>query len=705
MLATREEPIFDLSGTRVPSTTATMNAERASRVSRAYQAAISVAGLGLWVAAAAAVMVPPVGEDHLGIFAFVPLVVLVGLFPQHLRMPVGPKLTRERLTFTLADAVILLVASWYGLAAAVFTAGIEGFTSSRRTVRKLPSNLFSSSIMSLSAAAGAAALAGTLSLAFHQPPSGGRPPVLAAAVALLVASICQTLANSVLLATLLALRHGRNILGYWAEFLTGAAPMFLPTCTSATVLYLAFRMDALIMLVVLGPVLFTVYVFHRIYRMSIQHRITDMEKAHRETIEALAVAINAKDEVTHEHVLRVQIYASGVARLLGCSDEQVEALKAGALLHDIGKIAVPDYIINKPGKLTASEFERMKLHTVAGAQILGRVEFPYPIVPVVRHHHERWDGKGYPDGLQGEAIPLTARILSVVDCFDAVREDRQYRKGMTREQALDLIVAGSGTQYDPRVVGTFISHLGSFEAEIEASRNRPVPTFGIEPVEALSDAARAVAPAAGLAEESSAERLSSTATLRADAGALFQLARSVIAAKGRGEALAAFTEGLAAFVRYDLCVVVLAAPDTGENVVAHASGACAPFLAERRMKAAEGVTGWVIANGTPFFNTDPKLDLPAAIAAGGGFRTLASVPLRAPEGATRGAVTIYSATFAAYSQEQQQLLEESAKLLATALTTLADSGPAESGPSRRDEGSGRAVEGRASTHEPASSTR
>src|SRR5262249_23899301 len=162
-----------------------------------------------------------------------------------------------------------------------------------------------------------------------------------------------------------------------------------------------------------------------------------------------AVAINAKDEVPHEHVLRVQIYAAGVARLLGCSDAEVDALKAGALLHDIGKIAVPDYILNKPGKLTAAEFEKMKIHTVVGAQIMERVNFPYPVVPIVRHHHERWDGRGYPDGKAGDQIPLTARILTVVDCFDAVREDRQYRKGMTRDQACAFLRENAGTQFDP----------------------------------------------------------------------------------------------------------------------------------------------------------------------------------------------------------------------------------------------------------------
>ncbi|MEJ7708661.1 MAG: HD-GYP domain-containing protein [Pyrinomonadaceae bacterium] len=182
-------------------------------------------------------------------------------------------------------------------------------------------------------------------------------------------------------------------------------------------------------------------------------------KSQREIVEALALAINAKDEVTHGHVVRVQVYAAGVARMLGCSQEEIEALKAGALLHDVGKIAVPDYILNKPGKLTAAEFEKMKVHTVVGAQILSKVQFSFPVVPIVRHHHERWDGKGYPDGLKSDEIPLTARVLSVVDCFDALREDRPYRQGMTRESAIDYLLRHSGTMYDPHVVSTFIANL------------------------------------------------------------------------------------------------------------------------------------------------------------------------------------------------------------------------------------------------------
>src|SRR5919108_271726 len=146
---------------------------------------------------------------------------------------------------------------------------------------------------------------------------------------------------------------------------------------------------------------------------------------------------------------RVQIYAEGLGQLFKLSEAEIEALKAGALLHDIGKLAVPDHILNKPGKLTEAEFERMKIHTTVGAQILERVGFPYPVVPIVRYHHERWDGGGYPEGLKGEEIPLTARILSVVDCFDSAREDRPYRRGMTPEEAINYVLEESGKTYDP----------------------------------------------------------------------------------------------------------------------------------------------------------------------------------------------------------------------------------------------------------------
>lgn len=387
-----------------------------------------------------------------------------------------------------------------------------------------------------------------------------------------------------------------------------------------------------------------------------------MEKTHRKTIEALAVAINAKDEVTDDHVLRVQIYASGVARALGCSSDEIEALKAGALLHDIGKIAVPDYVLSKPGKLTAAEFEKIKIHTIAGARILSRVEFPYPIVPVVRHHHERWDGSGYPDGLAGDDIPLTARILTVVDSFDVMREDRQYRKGMSRQDAKDLIVRGSGKQYDPRVVDVFITNLPEFEAEIRALRSPTLQRFGLEPTEQLSEAAP---PSSDLAEEDdetiSHERGSD------EMKALCDLAKTVISASGKDEIIAAFTQTLNAVIPYCTCAITFIDPITGNSTVTHAVGRHRQDLLGRPIAAGEGVTGWVLANRKPFCNSDPKLDLPAALVGQSpDYRTLASFPI-VSNSVMYGVLTVYSSALSEYTKPHQRLIEEAVALMATAI--------------------------------------
>src|SRR5262249_23619318 len=134
------------------------------------------------------------------------------------------------------------------------------------------------------------------------------------------------------------------------------------------------------------------------------------------------------------------------------SEPDLEALQAAAVLHDIGKLAVPEHIISKPGKLTPEEFEKMKIHPIVGAEILERVKFPYPVVPIVAAHHEKWDGSGYPNGLKLEEIPIGARILSAVDCLDALSSDRQYRRALPLDKAMEIVASQSGKAYDPSVV-------------------------------------------------------------------------------------------------------------------------------------------------------------------------------------------------------------------------------------------------------------
>ena len=186
--------------------------------------------------------------------------------------------------------------------------------------------------------------------------------------------------------------------------------------------------------------------------------LSEVNQMHQATIEAFATAVDAKDQVTHGHIRRVQTYSLAVARDLGANDDATQkGLEAAALLHDVGKIGIPEHILNKPGRLTPDEFEVMKGHVTIGADILSTIDFPFPVVPIVRSHHENWDGTGYPAGVLGEDIPLGARILSVVDCFDALTSDRPYRAAMPVEAAFDILRARSGTMYDPTIVERFIT--------------------------------------------------------------------------------------------------------------------------------------------------------------------------------------------------------------------------------------------------------
>src|SRR5690606_2211052 len=223
---------------------------------------------------------------------------------------------------------------------------------------------------------------------------------------------------------------------------------------------------------VILPLMLVVYFTYRwsSKRVEIEReKVQELNRVFLSTVEALALAIDAKDQVTHGHIRRVQRYTIALASALGIRDErQLDAIRAAALLHDTGKIAVPEYILNKPGPLTAAEFERMKVHADVGADILKSIDFPYPVEPIVRHHHEQWDGSGYPAGLRGYEIPLGARILAVVDCYDALTSDRPYRPRLSRQQAEQVLLEKRGKAYDPWIVDEFLRLLDRLEAMDQA---------------------------------------------------------------------------------------------------------------------------------------------------------------------------------------------------------------------------------------------
>ncbi len=242
------------------------------------------------------------------------------------------------------------------------------------------------------------------------------------------------------------------------------------------------------------PVAWVLYRSYRLYigRLETEKtHVEEMNALHIRTIETLALAIEAKDQTTHNHLRRVQHYAVEIGKEMGLSEAELNALRAASLLHDIGKLAVPEHIITKPGKLTPQEFEKMKIHPVVGAEILEQVNFPYPVAPIVKAHHERWDGRGYPLGLAGEEIPLGARILSAVDCLDALASDRQYRRAVTLDEAMAVVQSEAGKSYDPRVVEILARRYR--QLEVEAPRlNKPEAKLSVD-----AKIERGTAPAAG----------------------------------------------------------------------------------------------------------------------------------------------------------------------------------------------------------------
>jgi diguanylate cyclase (GGDEF)-like protein/putative nucleotidyltransferase with HDIG domain len=277
-------------------------------------------------------------------------------------------------------------------------------------------------------------------------------------------------------------------------------------------------------LLVAAPVALFIHRYHSMKMTSMEEaqtrlrllteHVREMNGVHMRTVEALALAIGAKDEVTGSHLNRVRVYCREFGRMMGLEEQDTQALDAASLLHDIGKLAVPEHILSKPGKLTPEEFEQVKLHPKIGAEILERVEFPYPVVPIVRHHHEQWAGAGYPDGLSGVEIPIGARILSVVDCFDALVSDRPYRKGMPVAEAVRIIVADSGTRYDPEVVALLETHCDRLEKMAKESDNNLA-------FQDLAPVVRGEAPAAGFATTSTP---ATPNTLSASAAAAINLA-------------------------------------------------------------------------------------------------------------------------------------------------------------------------------------
>jgi diguanylate cyclase (GGDEF)-like protein/putative nucleotidyltransferase with HDIG domain len=405
------------------------------------------------------------------------------------------------------------------------------------------------------------------------------------------------------------------------------------------------------------------YLFFRSYRLYLNR--LESEKAlaeqaaalHLRTIEALSLAIDAKDHTTHEHLRRLQVYATEIGKDLGLSQDELNALRAAALLHDIGKLAVPEHIISKPGKLTAEEFEKMKIHPLVGAEILEEVDFPYPVVPIVRAHHERWDGSGYPCGIKGEAIPIGARILSAVDCLDALASDRQYRRALPLDEALAKVASEAGTTFDPKVVEVLTRRYREME---EIAQKTPISK---RKVSTRMRIANGIAPAtespqphpAGTAAREPLPFLDSIAAARQEVQALFELTQDIGNSLSLNETLSLLAVRLKRIVPYDSIAIYVIKDD--RLCPEFVSGDDFRLFSTLSIPLGEGLSGWVAENNKPILNGNPSVE-PAYMNDPARFSILQSalaVPLNGFNGVV-GALTLYRCEKDSFTKDNVRVL-------------------------------------------------
>lgn len=488
-------------------------------------------------------------------------------------------------------------------------------------------------------------LAGIQPLAY----GGETVPISKFVIPLLVFTLLFFGINSWMIAFAVALETGTSPLRIWrTNFLWLSLNFF---CGASVAALLAVNVDPRnVDLTYLGaviPLLLALYLTYRTAMGRVEDAIGHLQrvnKLHLATIETLAHAVDAKDQVTHGHIRRVQNLTTQVAEALGVTDElQLRAIEASALLHDMGKLAIPEHILNKPGKLTAAEFEKMKLHASIGAEILSSIEFPYPVVPIVRHHHENWDGTGYPDGITGVDIPIGARILSVVDCFDALTSDRPYRPALTAAAALEIVAQRRGTMYDPLVVDTFVRVQGSLAALAPARLDR---------LTAQIASASEIRPQEATIDDRNSRDQDSLSVLR-----LLELF-SDLAEDSWDNVADLVIHRLGNAVKLSDCAAYLYDGAKDELACYWATGgSTGQALRDKRMKRGEGVSGWVAANRRAMINSPIALDLLATGSSDSGSAGHAlSIPLLDGERLV-GVFTIYRDTPDPFSAGDHEVLE------------------------------------------------
>jgi putative nucleotidyltransferase with HDIG domain len=491
-------------------------------------------------------------------------------------------------------------------------------------------------------------------------PASSRDLVLTSLLApLFVLALLYFLINTLLVAIALGFERRTNPWTLWREHFLWFSLNYFGGVSVAALLVSYTRSIDLAAVSIILPLLVISYLTHRASLGRVQdaqRHVDQVNELYMSTIEALAMAVDAKDQITHGHIRRVQVYTVELAKRLGVSDDrQLKAIATAALLHDMGKLAIPEHILNKPAKLTAAEFERIKRHAEIGADLLSSVRFPYPVVPIVRHHHENWDGTGYPAGISGADIPLGARILSVVDCFDALTSDRPYRPRLSVDNAFEIIRERRAKMYDPLVVDTFVRAY----TEIAPAANN------------AAQQAKSIIDAASLVSEKAVRAPLNHIRANAAEGVLLDAyAREIIDAQSIGAALQIASQCLRQLTPATVYALFECDNQSDALTCRCVSGDEHRLLDGLSIKLGERVTGWSAANHRSSMNSDASLDL-AQIATffKPPLRSTLTTPLSDRE-RLLGVLTGYAPREDAFNESHRYTFEQISLALVNRITSL-----------------------------------
>ena len=554
----------------------------------AYLGAVIAVGLAIIAKSLAVTVQSPPGFEW---FTLAVLTLLTGSFTVKV-----PSLSAR---FSVSETFVFASALMFGPAAGTLTVVLDALVisfwlnQSSRSLRRLLFNVAAPSVAFWTAATTFFALAHIAPGSVHQ------HELRELVLPLFVFALLYFLTNTWLVAQAVAGEKDLSATSIWVGHFAGfGINYFVGSSVAILLVSYAARID-LTVLSIIVPLLLISYATFRtsMGRLEDANRhVSQLNEMYLSTIEALAMAVDAKDQITHGHIRRVQSYAVHLAKRVGVSDEkQLKAIEAAALLHDMGKLAIPEHILNKPGKLTLAEFEKMKRHADLGADLLSSVRFPYPVVPIVRHHHENWDGSGYPSGISGTDIPIGARILSVVDCFDALTSDRPYRPRLSVAEAFEILKERRGTIHDPLIVDAFIqAYCDIAPAAVEAVERFAPSYAGVD------------------TETVDSDHFASLRHIRANAAEnalLIATRERILRSPSIDEAIESASQCLRQLTPSLVCALYSYDASTDTLVCRHAVGDSSRLLVGLSIPMGERVTGWSAATRRLSTNADASLDL------------------------------------------------------------------------------------------------